>query len=127
MQNQLFAMLILASWVQEKRDDRPLLDPPGRSIVVSVGVVAGGNRQVRQITLAMPAPSAPDEEGDDHRPAQPVMRPINLNTAVVERENFDRWLFPDERSERARWRHLDDILRAKVEAEAREYKLTERQ
>ena len=46
----------------------------------------------------------------------------------MEPENFDRWLFADERSgEEHRRRHLDDILRARIEAAARGHKLTDPQ
>jgi hypothetical protein len=42
---------------------------------------------------------------------------------VVERENFDRWLFDDGRSEQGRQQHLEDILDAKVELAGLVYKL----
>ena len=50
---------------------------------------------------------------------------VNIQAAVVERENFDNWLFADEPTEEARSRHLDRILRARVEAAAREHMLTD--
>ncbi len=40
--------------------------------------------------------------------------PIDLMTAVLGPENFDRWLFSDELSEGDRRRHLEDILDAKL-------------
>jgi hypothetical protein len=52
---------------------------------------------------------------------------LNINMAVVERENFDRWLFDDRRDQGERSRHLDDILRAKVAAAALSHNLTEPQ
>jgi hypothetical protein len=48
---------------------------------------------------------------------------IDLKTTVVERANFDRWLFDDGRSEQGRQRHLEDILDAKVEIAGLVYKL----
>jgi hypothetical protein len=44
MQSLLFAMLILASWVQQKRDDRSPPEPPGDTVVVGIGVLNGGKR-----------------------------------------------------------------------------------
>jgi hypothetical protein len=78
----------------------------------------------------MPAPPAPADKDDDRKPAGQALPPpirFNMMTAVVERQNFDRWLFADERSKGARQRHLDDIFRDKVEAAARAYHLTEPQ
>jgi hypothetical protein len=95
-------------------------------MVVGVSVMVGGDRQIRQITVTMPAPPAPDGEDDD-RPPPLLVRHLNINTAEVERENFDRWLFADAGSEAARKRYLDDVLRTRVEAAAREHKLTEAQ
>ena len=43
---------------------------------------------------------------------------------MVERENFERWLFADEQTEGARQSHLDDLLRAKIENAYREHNLT---
>jgi hypothetical protein len=42
-------------------------------------------------------------------------------------ENLDRWQFADEASERTRQRHVEDILRAKIEAAARKHRLDARQ
>lgn len=45
---------------------------------------------------------------------RPVGR-IDLNAAVVDPENFDRWLFGDEQSDGERKRHLENLLRARIE------------
>jgi hypothetical protein len=85
----------------------------------------GGNRQVREIALEIPAPPAPAEEDDEPRPAKLAVR-LNINTAVVGRENFDRWLY-GEPSEGRPQRHLNDILLTKVRTAAREHDLTDAQ
>jgi hypothetical protein len=123
MQIPLLAMLMLTSSGQVRGDARPLPEPRRDRQVVGVRVMLGGNPQVRRITIAMPAPPVAEDEDDEQPLARPVMR-VNIQTAVLERENFDNWLFADESTEEARSRHLDDILRARVEAAAREYRLT---
>jgi hypothetical protein len=85
----------------------------------------GDNRQIREIALEIPAPPAPVEGDDEPRPAQPAVR-LNINTAVVGRENFDRWLF-GEPSEGGPERHLNEILLTRVRAAARAHELTDAQ
>jgi hypothetical protein len=126
MQIKLFAVLILTSLAQVKKERRPIPPPPPAARVVNVGVRIRDTAEIRSISIAPPAPPAMADEDGEQEPAQPVMR-LNLRTAVLQRENFDRWLFADERSESERWRHLDDILQAKVEAVGREHKLTDPQ
>jgi hypothetical protein len=126
MDPRLFAMLILVSWTQQAGGDRPRPQPRADVQVFHVRVMVGGERQARQVTLAMPAPVAPVDEDDDRQPAQPI-RGFNIRTAVVEPENFDRWLFADERSEEEHRRHLDDLLLARIEVLARRHKLTDPQ
>jgi hypothetical protein len=123
MNCQLLAMLFLTSLAQGNGDQR--LPPQTRrdTVIVGVSVMIGGNRQVRRITISMPAPPAQDCEDDDQRPAQ-LVGPFNINSAVVESENFDRWLFVDEPSETSQQRHLDEILQARIKAAAREHELT---
>ena len=66
MKHRLFAMLILASCAQVNGDDKPRPKPPRDGIVVSFTSMVGGNRRVHRITLAMPAPTGPDDEDEDH-------------------------------------------------------------
>jgi hypothetical protein len=124
MLNQLVVMLVVTSLAEERGGARPLRVPPDRSTVVTILVRAPSDGRPRQITLTMPAPPAPADEDDDHPPAR-LVQPFNVNAAMLERDNFDRWLFADERSDVERWRHLDEILRDKVEAAAREHRLTD--
>jgi hypothetical protein len=82
--------------------------------------------KARAITLEMPAPPAQADDDDDAPPARPIGR-INLNTAVVERENFDNWLFGDVLPEEIRQRRLKDILERMIEVATWRHKLNDRQ
>ena len=117
MSRQLLTMLFLASLAQEKNERRPIAAPPARGHVVNVRVGIG--REIRQITLSMPDPA--DE------PPAPRNIPFNILTSVVDPENFDRWLFADDQSGAGRHRHLDDILRSRVDAAIMANKLTDSQ
>jgi hypothetical protein len=83
-------------------------------------VRVGSERQSRTITVERPVP---DDEGDDPPPVRPAMR-LDLNSMVVDRENFDRWVFVDGRSEEERRRYLEGILRSKVDVAAVLHDLT---
>jgi hypothetical protein len=124
MNTGLLAMMVLTGLAQGRAaEGQPPPDPPGRTIVI--GVFRGGARNPHRVTLTIPNPTAPvdQDEGEDQPPPQPIRR-INLNTAVVNRENFDGWLFEDAGDEAARFRHLEKLLRRRVDAAAREHKLT---
>jgi hypothetical protein len=118
-------MLILTSWVQVKADEPLPPEPPHEIIVVGVNVMVGGRRQVREITIMRAASPAPADEDDD-QPPRPVVR-LNANTAVMGRENFDRWLFADGRSEKARQRYLEVLLERRIEVVALAHKLADPQ
>ncbi len=122
MQYQLIALLLLASWARQRGDQRPLPEAPRDRRVVRVMV--GGHHGIREITVAVPAPAAPADEDDDQRPPQPVVLHLNIMATAVERENFDRWLFDDGRSEGERQRHLEAILQSKVALAASAHQLT---
>ena len=124
MRTRFLAMLILTSWAQLRGAQRMLPEPPRGGPLVGVNLTRGGQPQMFLISIEMPAP--PDEDDDDHRPPRPIMR-LDLKTAVLERENFDRFLFADERSEGERRRHLEELLAVKVEAAAARLDLTDRQ
>ena len=121
MQYPLFAVLALASSAQVNGDVRPLPEAPR---VRYAHVILAGD--TRQIWLEVPAQSAPADE-DDRRPPVRPPRHADITTLVLGRENFDRWLFDDGGYEAVRQRHLDDLLRANVEALAGKYKLSEPQ
>jgi hypothetical protein len=125
MRYRLLAMLILTSWVQVEADETLPPEPSHEIIVVGVNVMVGGRRQMREITMIRAASPAPADE-DDEQPPRPVMR-LKSNTAVVGRENFDRWLFADGRSEKARRRYLEVLLERRIEVVALVHKLADSQ
>ena len=65
-------------------------------------------------------------EEDDQLPALPVM-PVRITMTALQRENFDRFLFDREPTERARQEHLKGVLDAKIARAASEHKLTDSQ
>jgi hypothetical protein len=71
----------------------------------------------------MPAQAAQAGDDDDPPPAQVVM-PIRPRMMVLDRDNFDRWLFAQEQSEPARQEHLNDALDARINLAVREHTLT---
>jgi hypothetical protein len=128
MNTGLLAILLLSGPAQERAAVHgPPDDPPGQTIVVGVSVMRGGGRQVHRVTVIIPEPPAPvdRDEDEDQPPPQPIRR-INLNSAVVQRDNFDLWLF-DDATESARGRHLEQLLQARVDAAMRGRKLTRAQ
>ena len=125
MRYGLLAVLILTSWVQLKADEALPPEPPDEIIVVGVNATIAGRRQMREVTIMRAASQAPADGGDD-QPPRPVVH-LNANTAVLARENFDRWLFADGRSEKARRRYLEVLLERRIEVVALAYKLADPQ
>ena len=70
----------------------------------------------------MPDRSAPADAAIP-QPVRPH-RGVDFTAMAVARENFDRWLFADERTGEERRRHLEDILDAKILLADLEHKLT---
>src|SRR5262249_29736064 len=118
MQCPLVTIVLLASWPQAGGVERPLA-----TYVVRVQV--GDNHGIRDITLEPVIPPAPGD-GEEGDPPAPLKDRI-LSIAVVERDNFDRWLFADRLTDGARRARLEHLLKEKVETTAWEYRLTERQ
>jgi hypothetical protein len=119
MQTQLVLLLSLTSPAQMIGNDRPRPEPPRVWPATTIHLRTAG--ETHALTLEMPAP---DDEGDEQPPAQPVMH-FNLNTAMLVSDNFDRWLFPHEQSETARYDHLKEVLDARIVVVAQANQLTE--
>jgi hypothetical protein len=126
VQIHFVTLLVLTSLGQVKKEWKPAQAPPPATQTINVGVRVAGPAEIRTISLAQPAPPALADEEVEQPPLPRAPRPMRLNSMVVERENFDRWLFLDERSESDHWAHLDEILRVKVEFEGKEHTLTDR-
>jgi hypothetical protein len=69
-------------------------------------------RTTRALTIEQPTPAAPDGEIDAPEPVMPVR--FNLNDAVLERENFDRWIFGEGMDEQGRRIKLQSLLMEKI-------------
>ena len=129
---RLFAMLLLASSAQQEEHQRRLPRAASDVGVVYVQIgLTGENPQFREIRLEIPSPPALAEEEDEPPLARPVrrlrqVRRLELKKAVVERENFDRWLY-GEQSEVEPKRHLEEVLSTKVRTEVRKHGLTDSQ
>jgi hypothetical protein len=127
MNTGLLAMMVLTGLAQERAaEGRPPPDPPGQTIIVGVSVMRGNGRKVQRVTVTIPDPPAPVDQDEGEEQPPPVRR-INLNSAVVRRENFDLWLFEGAGDEAARGRHLERLLQARVDAATREHRLTRAQ
>jgi hypothetical protein len=125
MQNHLVAILLVVGCFQEDEDQ---MNPVAMQTVVvrtTVGNAKVGLRKnLRELTLEIPIPP---EGGDGNQPLGLAPR-LDVKTAVVARENFDRWVFAEGGNNAlAAQRILNDLLRGKVESAAREGKLTRAQ
>jgi hypothetical protein len=126
MLSQMVAMLILSSSAQGRGDQRlDLRRPPAPARNVTTVHIRAWEK-TRELTLEMPAQDAPDGEADDQPAAMPVMR-FDFRLAVLQADNFDRWLFDNELSEQARQEYLKAILDSRISAAARAHKLTDPQ
>jgi hypothetical protein len=124
MQSHLAVILLVVGCFQEDDgQERPTVRT--QVIRVAVGnVKIGGQREIRQLTLEIPIPPSDD---DGNQPPQPALR-IDVMSAVLARENFDRWAFAEGgNNAAAAKRILNDLLRRKVESAAMERKLTQTQ
>jgi hypothetical protein len=121
MQCQLVVMLILTSSTQVRGDDRARPEPQLARQLTGIHIQIAG--KTRELTLEMPAQAAQAGDDEDPPPAQPVM-PLHIRMLVLDRDNFDRWLFAHEQSERARQEHLNELLDAKIDLTAKAHTLT---
>jgi hypothetical protein len=110
MQETILAMLILASWTQELADDGLPVAPPPLKGIARIRTNLDG--KVMEVTVEV---------------THPVRKANALATAVVERENFDRWVFDDMAPDKERWTHLDKLLSVRINDAARTHKLTHQQ
>ncbi len=127
MNTGLLAMMVLTGVAQGRAaEGQPPPDPPGRTLTVGITEMREGVRRIHRVSVTIPDPRPPADEGEDQPPPQPIRR-INLNDAVVNRENFDVWLFEDAGYEAVRGMRLERLLKTRVDAATREHKLTRAQ
>jgi hypothetical protein len=121
MNTVLSTILILTSCAQVRRDDMAL--PEARVRRVEIATVSTGLHRP-EIVISWPAAPAPDDEDDD-QPAPPA-GPLTFDKIMVERENFDRWLFGQQSAEVPK-KHLEEILLTRVRTAARDHRLNQQQ
>ena len=126
VQIHLVRLVVLTCLGQVNEERRPIPAPRPASLVIAVRGWDGGKAETRRISLIAsdPLPRA-DEEGEPP-PTQVPIR-LNLNSMVVERENFDHWLFSDDRSDSQHWERLEKQLESQVDSARTEHTLTDRQ
>ena len=95
----------------------PVEDPPPPpappAVVVRQAVVMGRQGQAqKQITLEMKE-TAQVEDGEEVQPALRAM-PLNFREMALSKENFDRWVFDETNTEKARRDHLHSLLSGKI-------------
>jgi hypothetical protein len=76
--------------------------------------VFDGQKQ-RQLTLTIEEPAPKDRDGEVDPPEPVVPMGLNLNDAVLERENFDRWIFGDGIDEEGRRIRLQSLLSERID------------
>ena len=118
---QFLTTLFLAALAQERRLREPTPAPPAGIHIVNTQVNIAGRVEVRKITLSMPTLA------DDEEPLAARNMRFNILLSVLEPENFDRWLFGEEQSEADRHRHLDGILRSKLNTATKTHNMTDSQ
>jgi hypothetical protein len=103
--------------------------PPPPPPVPRARVFVGGANGQRFITLEQPAAARAEDQDElggppEERPAQQPAMPLNLRAAVLERANFDRWVFGDGVGEVARRERLNSRIWKKVESVSKKRALT---
>jgi hypothetical protein len=122
MSCKVLMMLFLTSQAQEQTERRPMPAPPALGKIVNVRVMIAGKAEIRQITCI---PAAADDDND--KPLALGAMRFNILTSALASENFDCWLFGEAHSEADRHRHLDEILRSKVDTATLAHQLTDSQ
>lgn len=100
--------------------------PPPGGQVVAVMTNHDRQRNIHYITITMPENQKKKDENDedDDDPMPRVFMPPNLQTAVLERENLDRWVFDEDGTTEERWRHLRKLLDDRIAADSLGHRLT---
>jgi hypothetical protein len=111
---------------------RPRLEPPvdrdePAALVRQLAAQAPARILIREgpatrvLSFEQPDPPAPDGELDPPEPVAPIR--FDFNVAVLERENFDRWIFGDGTDEERRRIKLQSMLTEKIERATKDHDL----
>ena len=82
---------------------------------VHVRVMGRQGATVKSITIEQPAPKDKDQDGEVDPPEPVAPMRLNLNDSVLERENFDRWIFGDGFDEEGRRLRLQTLLSERID------------
>jgi hypothetical protein len=111
MKATLLAMLILISWAQAQEDEEVAVRTRHINGISIQTHLAGRHFQVT-VDLTIPIDA----------------RAIDFKAAILERRNFDRWVFGETVSEtRPPMKCLEELLSAKIEVATLKHKLTDQQ
>ncbi len=101
-------------------------EPPPGGQVIAVMTNHDRQRVIRYITITMPEDQKKKDENDkdDEEPMPLVFMPPNLQTAVLERENLDRWVFDEDGTAEQRWKHLKKLLDDRIAADSLGHRFT---
>jgi hypothetical protein len=116
MSGHLLVSLILMTAAPQRGElRRPPAVPPG-GVVVRVFSRFEGERKLHYVTVTMPEAKRAVEDDDEVERPRNIVR-LNLQTAVLESDNFDRWLFDDDRTAKDHRDHLDGVLERKIQSD----------
>jgi hypothetical protein len=82
---------------------------------VHVRVMGRQGATSKSITIEQPAPKDKDQDGEVDPPEPVAPMRLNLNDSVLERENFDRWIFGDGFDEEGRRLRLQTLLSERID------------
>ncbi len=110
--------------LQRQRVVRRRPDPPPGGQVVGVATNVDGQQVIHYVTVTMPGEKKPDAEDDEDEPKpRPIVR-LNIQAAILDRENLDRWVFDEDGTAERRWKHLEKLLASKIDSDTRGRTLT---
>ncbi len=116
--------------VQQQRAQQAAEDAARARAQIQVRVLNRQGGGTRTLTLEaitanvdkpQPGPDGPDDELGPPEPLMPIA--FNLNNAVLERENFDRWIFGDGIDEEGRRTRLQSTLSEKIDRVMKDHEI----
>lgn len=120
----------LTSPIPRQRVVRRRPDPPPGGQVVGVATNFDGQQIIHYVTITMPGEKKArddDEDEDEDEDEEPRPRPmvrLNLQAAILERENLDLWVFDDDGGAEQHWKHLEQLLEGRIASDSRGRTLT---
>jgi hypothetical protein len=96
---------------------------------VRVRVMGRQGAALKSITLEQPDTKDREQDGevDPPEPVVPMVRGLNLNEAVLDRENFDTWIFGDGSDEEGRRVRLQTVLSERIDRVMKDHDINKTQ